>query len=478
MDNENSYVFVRDQPTRKGTNWPRVSSRTSLNSPANWWRADAGAARRDANRYKQPGTRDFATAPHQPMLRRDDNNEGPKAIDASNGMAELEEVWAENPLTQPRRSVQSQRSSQHRSSQQAASERRTKDLRQKMQNSFQDLVSGGGAASDGGSPRNRSGWAKGKSNNANAPLALNATHSSPFPDTQQYGQAHTFLPMVLSEAPQFTPPAVLEAAAAPLPGEDPTVIPTALPHFNAPPAPPDSQAAMLEDAARGKPERGQVALRALDQRGMANMAYPAVYRDAPFLQLPQQNLIINPVPVYLTIDSRDRDRVTWPQANHFQIPLASSRTDTRVKAVGERYKNIYSISLLSAVVPNMNNVLDEPYLLFQIDEIDKVYDSANPACARAFTKLYFKEVCPSSKYLRLDKGVGDPLTKIYWPAPKASLDRLTFSFRRFDGSLFAFGPDSAPPADPLTDRQTSVTLEIRTYVVDAGRALGHRNIDV
>jgi hypothetical protein len=118
--------------------------------------------------------------------------------------------------------------------------------------------------------------------------------------------------------------------------------------------------------------------------------------------------------------------------------------------------------------------LDEPYLLFQIDEVDKVYDSANVACARAFTKLYFKDVFPGSKYLRLDKGVGDPLTKIYWPDPLASLDRLTISYRRHDGSLFSFGPDSAPPADPLPDRQTSVTFEIRTYVVDTGKAIGFR----
>ena len=112
----------------------------------------------------------------------------------------------------------------------------------------------------------------------------------------------------------------------------------------------------------------------------------------------------------------------------------------------------------------------------QIDEIDNVYDSANPVCAKAFTKLYFKEVCPGGTYLRLDKGVGDPLTKIYWPAPRASLSSITVSFRRFDGTLFDFGPDAAPPADPLSDRQTAITLEIRTFVVDAGKAIGHRNV--
>jgi hypothetical protein len=257
---------------------------------------------------------------------------------------------------------------------------------------------------------------------------------------------------------------------------DPTVPSYAQPMFEPSKRPADSQSGVKEDEARGKPELDAVRLQHMDSLGEASHAYPMVYRDAPFLQLPQSNLIVNPVPAYLTIDSRDRDRDAWPNSNYYRIPLVAPDNKPNVKAPGRRYKNIYSISLLSAVVPKASGVLDEPYLLMQIDEVDNVYDSANPACARAFTKLYFKEVCVGSPYLRLDKGVGDPLTKIYWPAPRASLDSVTISFRHYDGTLFDFGPDAAPPADPLNDRQTSITLEIRTFVVDVGKALGTRNV--
>ena len=208
---------------------------------------------------------------------------------------------------------------------------------------------------------------------------------------------------------------------------------------------------------------------------VADQAYPFVYRDDPFYQLPQSNLIVNPVPAYLTIDSRDRDRTVWPNTNQYKIPLVAVDNDLNVMSPNVRYKNIYSISLLSCVIPNLQHVLHESYLLLQINEIEHVYDSASPAAARAFTKLYFKDIAPWSKYLRLDKGVGDPLTKIYWPAPRASLDSITLSFRHPDGTLFDFGSDAPLPSPPLPDRQTSITLEIRTFVVDSARSIGHRN---
>lgn len=209
--------------------------------------------------------------------------------------------------------------------------------------------------------------------------------------------------------------------------------------------------------------------------GHSGQAFPHVYADKPFFQLPQSNLILNPVPAYLSIDSRDRDRRVWPNSNHFRVPLVAPDNDPGVKSPNVRYKNIYSISLLSAVVPNLGGVFNDPFLLLQIDEIDDVYDAASVSCAKAFTKIYFKEVCALSPYLRMDKGVGDPLTKIYWPAPRASLESVTLSFRRADGTLIDFGPDAPLPGDPLPDRQTSITLEIRTFVVDSGKALGHRN---
>lgn len=219
----------------------------------------------------------------------------------------------------------------------------------------------------------------------------------------------------------------------------------------------------------------EVVVQQYDDLGESTRSYPDVFPDKPFLQLPQANLILNPVPFYISADSRDRNRDACPQTNNYRIPLVTSSTNPAVKSTGDRLKNIYSISLLSCVVPNTPGVFDQPYLLLQIDEIDGLYDAANAPTTRAMTKLYFREACAGSKFLRLDKGVGDPTTRIYWPAPRASLEQLTISFRNYDGTLFDFGADTTPPTAPNTELQTTITLEIRTFVPDADTALGHRN---
>lgn len=200
-------------------------------------------------------------------------------------------------------------------------------------------------------------------------------------------------------------------------------------------------------------------------------AYPDAFYQNPesleptqenhFLQVPQSNLITNPTAKYITLNSSDRNRKIWPTTSEFQL-----RT-------GQTYNNIQSIKLISCVVPNRNNVLDQPYLLVDIREIEGTYDAASAPSQRAFSKIYFQEAPGPEKFLRLDKGVGDPLTRVYWPTPKASLDRFTISFRTYDGQLFSFGDDTGPEIDPLI--QTNITLEIRDYIPDVKKAIGHRN---
>jgi hypothetical protein len=193
--------------------------------------------------------------------------------------------------------------------------------------------------------------------------------------------------------------------------------------------------------------------------------------DAWF-QLPQANLIVNPKSDYLTLNSADRNRAKWPSTSNFCIKLIDDEPGQPNGVVGKRYRNVQSVKLLSAVVPNTNDVLDEPYLLLQINEIEGMYDAASRPSQNAFTKLYFK---PSfGKFLRLDKGVGDPLTRVYWPTPKAIIDRFTVSVRTYDGEVFDFGTDDDAQINP--ELQTTFTLEIKDYVPDTKSALGHRNI--
>lgn len=226
--------------------------------------------------------------------------------------------------------------------------------------------------------------------------------------------------------------------------------------------------------------KGLQQLRGLNTLGSLPYALPSPNQRVPaklwsedaWLQAPQSNLIINPIPDYVTINSADRDRAKWPSTSNYCIKLTDDEPGQPNGVIGKRYRNIQSVKLLSATVPNIPTALEEPYLLLQIDEVDGMYDAASRASQNAFTKLYFKPTL--GKFLRIDKGVGDPLQRVYWPTPKASIDRLTISIRTYDGDVFDFGADDGVTLDP--DVQTSITLEIRTYVPDAASAIGHRNI--
>lgn len=257
---------------------------------------------------------------------------------------------------------------------------------------------------------------------------------------------------------------------------DPSVPSYAQPGFD--PLQPSARAdiGVALDQLRDKPERGAIALRQTqDAERHETNAYPHVFKDEPFLQIPQSNLIVNPIPVYISLDSRDRDRDAWPQTNRYRIPFVTGSDDPDIKVTGDRLKNIYSISVLSCVVPNIVGIMDAPYLLLQFDEIEGTYDAPGIPTKNAFTKLYFREA-GANKFLRLDKAVGDPSTRVYWPAPRASLDHLTVSFRNFDGTLFDFGADNVKPAEPNVSIQNTLTLEVRTYVTDTAKAIGHRNV--
>lgn len=196
--------------------------------------------------------------------------------------------------------------------------------------------------------------------------------------------------------------------------------------------------------------------------------------ESMFLQLPQSNLIINPVPAYITLNSEDRNRLKWPKTSEFQIKFVESDPGQPNGAAGVVYKNVYSIKLLSCVVPNRNNVLDEAYLLLEIPELEGMYDAASLPSQKAFCKLYFQRAPGPSTFLRLDRGIGDPLTLVYWPTPKAKIDKLTVIFRRYDGTVFDFGSDTGPNPNP--NFQTTVTFEIRNYVTDVKKAIGSRNV--
>lgn len=213
-----------------------------------------------------------------------------------------------------------------------------------------------------------------------------------------------------------------------------------------------------------------------DQR-IATYAYPSVYSEpptgAPFLQPPQSNLIQDPRPYYISVDSFSRDRTAYPSPSQYVFPLVTSdQPGAQPGAQRYRYKNIYEFCLESCSIPNVPAVLSMPYLLLLIEEFDGHYDGVATQSRKAFAKLYLK---PQGTFMRLDKENCEPLVKVFYPAPLASLSRLTISILNPDGTLFNFGTDTVPPQAPNPDLQNYFTFSFVTRVVDVEDTIGHRD---
>ena len=145
----------------------------------------------------------------------------------------------------------------------------------------------------------------------------------------------------------------------------------------------------------------------------------------------QQEPVVTYVPIvnFLSINSIDRDVTLYPSPNKYTVFL------------NEKYKNVQSIELLDATLPDQADIQQEPYLLLQIDQITNTIDSLNTPMQQAFAIL--KTIPPASPgyFLSVDTNTCEKITKTY-RQPLAELSKLTISIRKSDGSLFNFGETS------------------------------------
>ena len=204
----------------------------------------------------------------------------------------------------------------------------------------------------------------------------------------------------------------------------------------------------------------------------APMTYPDVYAPREFLQSPQLNLISNPS-WFLSIDSSDRDRSKYP--NPFKYTIHMTGTSDNSNVTGHRYKNVHSIELISAILPNVDEIKDEQYIILDIEELEDIgFDSSNQNLKGAYAKLVLDSHI-NQNFLLLDADNSRPLQRIYYPAPKASVDRLTITLKKPNGDIINLGPDNDPDLPPLKEIQNSFTFKIITKITDAS-VLGHRNV--
>jgi hypothetical protein len=129
---------------------------------------------------------------------------------------------------------------------------------------------------------------------------------------------------------------------------------------------------------------------------------------------------------YLIVSSKDRDTSVYPSSSNFVIQLQ------------QEYKNITSVELIQAIVPDKNNVTVEPYLLLKVNEFENTMESNNKHIYDSFAVLQVCQPTVPDSFLQIDKRIFENVTLNY-RTPRASLSKITIQITNSDGSIFDFG---------------------------------------
>lgn len=162
---------------------------------------------------------------------------------------------------------------------------------------------------------------------------------------------------------------------------------------------------------------------------------------------------------YLVVSSRDRDVSVYPSVSQYTIHLQNE------------FKNITSMELIQAIIPDKNSVSAEPYLLLKIEELEEVMASNDRNISDSFAILQMASPTTTGGFIQIDKRIHENVVA-YFPTPKSALSKLTIRITDLSGTLFDFGNDS--PA-PLKSLQNTFVFKIET-LEKKRNVLNHRNV--
>lgn len=139
---------------------------------------------------------------------------------------------------------------------------------------------------------------------------------------------------------------------------------------------------------------------------------------------------------YFHIDSGQRDTEAFPTRSHFKIKLESPLFD------------VVSFEVLGLIVPNVGDLIDLPYLIIDIYELNNTFAGARvPISCCAIVNPQHPVTGPGgTSYVHTCRKIAERSPMVYRP-PRARIYNLTISIRRPDGSLYDFGTDAADTCD-------------------------------
>jgi len=157
-------------------------------------------------------------------------------------------------------------------------------------------------------------------------------------------------------------------------------------------------------------------------------AYDRVYSNETNAQLSvtqEPKINYSKIEYYLTVSSRDRDTTAYPNGSQFVIELP------------KEFKNLYSVELLQAIIPNQNNVLNEPYLVLTVEELDDIMFSNNKTISEGFAMLMLTP--PNGNFISIDNRIHENTVLYYNTNSKAKLSKMSIKITDVDGNIFDFG---------------------------------------
>jgi len=150
---------------------------------------------------------------------------------------------------------------------------------------------------------------------------------------------------------------------------------------------------------------------------------------------------------YITINGFDRDWLNASQKKRFSYRIDFTKLTSN-------YRNISSIKFSKLIIPNEvlenrsitnapkfvhhhDHKLAYPYLLLQVDEIGDLCDGLSQQVQKSFAQFIYDKSykCPNGRGYVIMVPAQDE-TKVFYPQNMASLQRLTFSILKPNGTLF------------------------------------------
>jgi len=186
---------------------------------------------------------------------------------------------------------------------------------------------------------------------------------------------------------------------------------------------------------------------------------PVRLSDKAFSTANEPDLVYTERVDFLHVSSIDRNIDSYPHVNNYRITFEDT------------FKNVKSVKMIGATIANQNDILDNPSIIVQIDEINHLNFSSNNI-NKGFAVLPLKGPSRTTDGFIVPEMSCNLNSFVELRTPIAKLNTFTLSITGIDGQDIDFGD----PSGSLLKKYQNTFL-FRIVTMEKSRApLHHRNV--